>query len=44
VVAVDEAKDYSFSWFVLEVAGFVVEVVLVPVQLIGYDAVWLNVS
>jgi hypothetical protein len=44
-VAVDEVKDYSFSWVVPDVVGtYVVEVGLVPAQLTAYDTAWLNVS
>jgi hypothetical protein len=44
-VAVDEVKDYSFSWVVPDVAGtYVVEVELVPSQLSVYDAVWLKAT
>jgi subtilisin family serine protease len=43
-VAVDEAKEYSFSWIVPDAAGtYVIEVGLVPAQLTAYDVVWLSV-
>lgn len=44
-VAADEIKDFSFSWVVPDVAGrYVVEVGLVPAQLMAYDAAWLEVT
>jgi predicted esterase len=43
-VGVDEVKDFSFDWVILDAAGtYVVEVELVPAQLTGYDAIQLSV-
>jgi hypothetical protein len=44
-VPADTVREYSFTWFVPDVAGtYVVEVELVPTQLTAYDAVWLDAA
>jgi len=44
-VTADTVNEYSFSWTIPDVAGtYVVETSLIPLQLTGYDAIWLEVA